>query len=177
MSQTEHITKDIVKEIVDEISEENLMEESLASDMVGNEYKDDNIEFEIRTDPTLEEIKEKTENFTLLEIEPGHLYRKYKDDAIDKSSLNSKVVCRARYLLREVEEELLFCKSQQEAHKIIKKVLDEAYKEYPLWGNYHDFKYTIEKVSDLFGGDIRNYIIKMNTNSLNIVWLRVATRK
>lgn len=177
MSVTESITKEIVEEIVEEINEEKLMEESLVSDILEDEYKYDIIEFEIRTDPTLEEIKEKTENFTLLEIEPGHLYRKYKDDAIDKSSLNSKVVCRARYLLREVEEDLLFCKSQQEAHQIIKIALDEAYREYPLWGNYHDFKYTIETVSDLFGEDIRNYIIKMNTNSLNIVWLRVSTRK
>jgi len=131
-------------------------------------------EVEIRTNPTLEEIKERTEGFTLFERVPGLLFRNhYEDENFDKL-LNSPVVCRVRYLLRDLKEEMEMTTEKIIPTTELKKCLDKAYQEYrPQISTESQFySYSYDKID--FKSNYINYKIDLNVE--NLAWVRMDLR-
>lgn len=101
----------------------------------------EDIEVELREVPTLKEIEEKTYNFTLFEKEKGFLYRTSYEDY---DPLNSKLLCKIRYLLQEERDNFPFI-SEKECYEIIKNIIEKAYSKY---GEKDDsFDFVLEKDS------------------------------
>lgn len=125
------------------------------------------IEIEVEKTPTLKEIVEKTEGFTLIEREPGLIYRKFDDESYEDSEggriLNSKLICRVRYLLKQIKEKLLLCKTQDEIHELIHNELCKAYGEYPLIKEDSGFLHSISENLTPFEPYV-TYDIGLNTD-------------
>lgn len=130
------------------------------------------IEIEVEKTPTLKEIVEKTEGFTLIEREPGLIYRKFDDESYEDSEggriLNSKLICRVRYLLKQIKEKLLLCKTQDEIHELIHNELCKAYDEYPLIKEDSGFLHSISENLTPFEPFV-TYDIGLNTDPGPIV--------
>jgi hypothetical protein len=130
-------------------------DEDIITQSLMNDDESEEIEVELRTNPTLQEISEKTENFTVLEKEPGLLFRVY-DEIVDDKALNSKVIQRIRWLLRELKEDLIHA-NEKKVHEILNTHITLAYKQYmPNHLNYqNEFKImTVGK---------NKYVILLNT--------------
>lgn len=78
---------------------------------------------------TLEGVRAKTENFTVYEKEPGFLKYVLNPSTPNQEGLNSKVICRARYVIRKIAQEYALA-SESEFHAALKEALRKTYEKY-----------------------------------------------
>jgi hypothetical protein len=150
------------------ISLKDILEERTA---LAEKEEDKEVELEIRSYPTLKEICESTENFTLLEKEPGYLYRVLDPTNEHSAVLNSKLICRIRYLLREAKEDFLF-KTRMEFHKMMNVILRKAYEEcYP--GEWFDRNAALYEIKSI-GNSKYQILLSISTNSIDYVLMEVS---
>lgn len=125
---------DKVKEILaEDIMEEEFMNEStiLSDDAIANIYINKEFDEELLDDKegriTLQEIVDKTENFTIFEKKPGFLYRLYEPN-IDDRSLNSDLICRIRWLIKDFSYDLPYL-SEEKIYSTLADAIETAYEE------------------------------------------------
>jgi hypothetical protein len=146
----------------------DILEERTA---LAEKEEDKEVELEIRSYPTLKEICESTEIFTLLEKEPGYLYRVLDPTNEHSAVLNSKLICRIRYLLREAKEDFLF-KTRMEFHKMMNVILRKAYEEcYP--GEWFDRNAALYEIKSI-GNSKYQILLSISTNSIDYVLMEVS---
>jgi len=132
------------------------------------EEKEEEVELEIRSYPTLKEISENTENFTLFEKEPGYLHRIINPNDENSAVLNSKLICRVRYLIREAKEDFLY-KTKMEFHKMMNVILRKAYEEcYP--DEYYDKNASLYEIRSIGSLNDSEYEICLSTGP-NLVYV------
>ena len=111
-----HNMKESVNNVADQLSQSHLKE---AKKLIDN----------IKISP-LQEILDRTGYCTILETEPGYLYRIFSDDVSlnDQMLLNAPVVARIRYLIREVSP-LFIDRTRTEICTEIENLIKSAYVE------------------------------------------------